>query len=69
MRSDADAEFTGLVDDDTTWNLGFNWGGGIKTAMSERFGFRGDLRYFTGDDLAPDHWRLYGGIVVRRIGQ
>jgi len=57
------------LEDETEWNLGFNWGGGIKTATSDRFGFRGDLRYFTGDDLVPDHWRFYGGLVIRELGR
>ena len=37
----------------------------VKTAMSERWGLRADLRFFNGDDFAPDHWRLYGGVVIR----
>jgi hypothetical protein len=28
-----------------------------------------DLRFFNGDDFAPDHWRLYGGVVIRQFGR
>jgi opacity protein-like surface antigen len=52
-----------------TNSFAWNVGAGVKTAISDRFGLRGDLRHFNGSGLAPDHWRLYGGIVVRRIGQ
>lgn len=64
-----DAEETGLISDDTSTEFAWNWGGGVKSALSDRFGLRADLRYFNGDDLAPDHWRVYGGVVIRRIGQ
>ena len=69
LGADTEAEDTGLVADDTSYELAWNWGGGIKTALSERLGVRGDVRYFNGDDLAPDHWRLFGGVVIRRIFQ
>lgn len=70
MNADAEAEGTGLIEDDTTLGFAWNWGGRVKTALSDRFGLRGDVRYFNGrDELAPDHWRMYGGVVIRRIGQ
>jgi opacity protein-like surface antigen len=69
LGADTDAEDVFGLEDDTTTELSWNWGGGLNTAVSNRFGFRADLRYFTGDDLAPDHWRLFGGVVLRRIGQ
>ena len=69
LGADTDAEGTGLINDDTSTEFAWNWGGGLKSAISDRFGLRADLRYFNGDDLAPDHWRLYAGFVVRRIGQ
>jgi opacity protein-like surface antigen len=70
LSGDADAEnLTPLVTDDTSTVLAWNFGGGIKTAMNDRWGVRGDLRYFNGDDFAPDHWRLYAGVVLRRIGR
>lgn len=70
LSGDADIEdVTPLVTDDTSTVFAWNIGAGVKTAMSERWGLRGDLRFFNGDDFAPDHWRLFGGVVIRRIGQ
>lgn len=69
MNVDADVEDTGLVEDDTRTDFAWNWGGGLKTAMSDRFGLRADLRYVNAGDLTPDHWRLYGGFVIRHIGR
>lgn len=68
IGADTNAEATGLIEDDTVTEFAWNWGGGVKTALSERFGLRGDLRYVNGNDLAPDHWRMYGGFVIRRLG-
>jgi opacity protein-like surface antigen len=53
--------------DGRTTTFAWNVGAGIKTAISERFGLRADLRHFNAADLAPDHWRLYGGVVLRRL--
>jgi opacity protein-like surface antigen len=69
LGADVDAEALGLTDDDTSTEFAWNWGGGIKTALSDRFGLRADLRFFNGDDLAPDHWRLFGGVTIRNIGR
>jgi len=70
MNTDAAAESTGLLSDDTSFGFAWNWGGGLKTALSDRIGLRADLRYFNArEDLAPDHWRMYGGVVIRRIGR
>jgi opacity protein-like surface antigen len=68
-RADTDLERTGLVGDDTSTKFAWNWGGGAQSTLTERFGIRTDVRYFTGDDLVPDHWRVYGGIVVNGIGR
>lgn len=70
LSGDAEVErVTGLVDDDTSTVFAWNFGAGVKTAMSERWGLRADLRFFNGDDFAPDHWRLYGGVVIRQFGR
>jgi opacity protein-like surface antigen len=70
LNGDADVEnITPLVEDDTSSVFSWNLGGGVKTAMNENWGLRADLRFFNGKDFAPDHWRLYGGVVLRRIGQ
>lgn len=44
---------------EVAWNIG----GGFKTEITERFLARADLRRFQVNDLAPDHWRLYGGLT------
>jgi opacity protein-like surface antigen len=69
LSGDADVEdVTDVVDDDTSTVFAWNFGGGVKTAMSERWGLRADVRFFNGDDFAPDHWRVYAGAIIRRIG-
>lgn len=59
-------------------NLGFNVGGGVVGSLTDRFGLRGDIRYFRdlqelegdseffslGNDKL-DFWRATGGIAVR----
>ena len=64
VNTDAELEDTLLVDDDTSTKFAWNWGGGIKSSLNDRYGLRADIRYFTGDELAPDHWRLYGGLMI-----
>ncbi len=41
----------------------YNFGGGIKYPLSQNFLARADLRRFQATDLAPDHWRFYGGLT------
>jgi opacity protein-like surface antigen len=53
----------------STTGFALNFGGGVKTALNDRLGLRGDLRYFNASDAAPDHWRITAGLVIRRIGQ
>jgi opacity protein-like surface antigen len=52
----------GLDEDGSSTSLGLNFGGGVKRRVSDRVNFRGDLRYFSGDDLAPSFWRVYAGL-------
>jgi opacity protein-like surface antigen len=40
-----------------------NFGGGVKYPLNDRWTARGDLRRFVASDIAPDHWRLYGGLT------
>jgi opacity protein-like surface antigen len=49
---------------EVAWNIG----GGVKAEVTDRLIGRVDLRRFQANDLAPDHWRLYGGVTffVRR---
>jgi len=49
---------------DSTTGLVTNWGGGAKYYINDRFGLRGDLRYYTGHDLIPDHFRLSFGLGI-----
>jgi opacity protein-like surface antigen len=69
LGADADAEDLGLAEDNTSTEFAWNWGGGAKTALSDRWGLRADLRFFNGDELVPDHWRLFGGVTIRNIGR
>ena len=43
--------------------VAYNFGGGVKYRVSNRLLARGDLRRFEANDLAPDHWRVYGGLT------
>ncbi|MFL6279033.1 MAG: outer membrane protein [Vicinamibacterales bacterium] len=43
--------------------IAYNFGGGVKYPLSERFILRADLRRFQSTDLSPDFWRLYGGVT------
>ncbi len=45
---------------EVAWNLG----GGVKYEINNRLVARGDIRRFQVNDLAPDHWRLYGGLTM-----
>jgi len=40
----------------------YNFGGGVKYPLTPNFLARGDLRRFQAIDLAPNYWRLYGGV-------
>jgi opacity protein-like surface antigen len=48
--------------DDST-EIAWNFGGGVKYPINGRVLARADLRRFQANDLAPDHWRLYGGVT------
>ena len=43
--------------------IAWNFGGGIKYPINSRLLARADLRRFQVNDIAPDHWRFYGGIT------
>ena len=45
--------------------ISYNFGGGVKYPLTPRLIARGDLRRFNANDLAPDYWRLYGGLTFR----
>ena len=42
----------------------WNFGGGAKYKLNDRLVVRADLRRFQANDLAPDFWRLYGGLTL-----
>ena len=46
-----------------TTEVAFNFGGGVKYPINNRMVARADLRRFQVNDIAPDHWRLYGGLT------
>ena len=50
-------------DAETDTEIAWNFGGGVKVPLTSRVLLRGDLRRFQGNDLAPDHWRVYGGVT------
>jgi opacity protein-like surface antigen len=58
----AQLQLLGFNSDGTDTSLGLNLGGGVKTRLNERVAFRGDLRYFSGRNLAPSFWRAYVGL-------
>ena len=43
--------------------IAWNIGGGAKYEINNRFVARADLRRFQVNDIAPDHWRFYGGLT------
>lgn len=60
------------VDDDATifdldipssTEIAWNFGGGVKYPINERILARGDVRRFQVNDVAPNHWRVYGGLT------
>jgi hypothetical protein len=48
--------------DASATEIAINFGGGVKYPINSRFIARGDIRRFQANDLAPDYWRLYGGV-------
>ena len=50
--------------DPTSTEIAINFGGGAKYRVNDRFLLRADLRRFQANDIAPDYWRLYGGVTV-----
>jgi opacity protein-like surface antigen len=43
--------------------VAYNFGGGVKYSLTQNYLVRADLRRFQANDLAPDYWRLYGGLT------
>jgi opacity protein-like surface antigen len=49
--------------DPSSTEFSFNFGGGVKYPINSRILARADLRRFQANDLAPDYWRVYGGLT------
>ena len=65
-RSSASLKITDpviLVFDPSATEVSFNFGGGLKFPLTERIAARADLRRFQAIDIAPNFWRLYGGLT------
>jgi opacity protein-like surface antigen len=62
-RVTVDVEDSTAEDPDSNTEIAWNFGGGVKIPLNSRALARADLRRFQGNDLAPDHWRLYGGVT------
>ena len=54
-----------LYPDLSATEFAFNFGGGVKYALNDRWNARADLRRVQANDIAPDHWRLYGGVSFK----
>jgi opacity protein-like surface antigen len=62
-RVSVDFDDPDIEDPESDTEIAWNFGGGIKYPLNSRVLLRADLRRFQGNDLAPDHWRLYGGVT------
>ena len=63
----ADLSDTGIAGTSTlnasSTGLVANLGGGVERRITNRMGFRGDLRYQFGGDFVPNYWRLGAGLT------
>ncbi len=53
------------LDIDSSTEVSFNFGGGVKYPLTPKLLLRGDLGRFEAIDLAPDYWRVYAGLTFR----
>ena len=70
-RSSYDLKRSDILDlqrDLSATEVAINFGGGVKYALTDRWVARADVRRFQANDIAPDFWRVYGGVsyVFRR---
>jgi len=54
-----------LYQDASATEFAFNFGGGLKYAISDRWHLRADLRRPQANDIAPDFWRVYAGLTFK----
>jgi opacity protein-like surface antigen len=60
-----DPDSLALLQDFSATEIAINFGGGVKYAINDRWQARADLRRFQANDIAPDYWRIYGGLSFR----
>jgi hypothetical protein len=56
-------EILALTFDPSGTEVSINFGGGVKYPINSRWIARGDVRRFQANDIAPDYWRVYGGLT------
>jgi hypothetical protein len=62
--NDADAVvINGLDFEAASTELILNFGAGLERAIAENANVRGDVRYYTGNDLVPDFLRVFAGVT------
>ena len=61
--NDVDPLLNNVGLEDSSNNFVLNLGGGVKRRIGDRASLRGDIRYFTGDDLVSDFVRLFAGVT------
>jgi len=64
-RTDFDSDSDAPNDIDSSTEVAFNFGGGVKYPLTPKLLLRGDVRVFQSNDVAPDYWRLYAGLTFR----
>ena len=64
-HSGLDGDGVDPLDIDSSNEIAFNFGGGVKYSLNPRLLLRADLRRFEANDLAPDYWRVYAGVTFR----
>ena len=60
-----ESDVLALVPDLSGTEITFNFGGGAKYRLTDKWQVRADLRRFQANDIAPDYWRLYAGLTYR----
>jgi hypothetical protein len=45
--------------------MALNLGAGVKVSVTDRWGYRSDVRWLNFQGNAPEGWRLYHGATLR----
>jgi hypothetical protein len=48
-----------------TTGMAVNLGGGVKVSVTDRWGYRTDVRWLNFSGNAPEGWRMYHGATLR----